>query len=161
MADFQERFPDVYENIKAIRGANYFFFNVPTSYKPRSYAESLGALLHLASFNTSTQIQFFEPAMNCDCTTPNSPSGVTVRQPVGRRSDGAVKTKSYNMEILLVECGPKDEGPNGTKILTDGFKIAKGLEDIYDYIMNEVRLNGGDITEAQDELECQDAEFNL
>ncbi|KAF9186201.1 hypothetical protein BGZ49_004216 [Haplosporangium sp. Z 27] len=80
-------------------------------------------------------------------------SGACNRQSIGRRCDGVATTKANNIEILLVECGPKDSGPNGTKTLADGFKIAKGLKDSYDYIMNEVTLNGGDITEAQREIE--------
>ncbi|KAF9084543.1 hypothetical protein BGX27_003764 [Mortierella sp. AM989] len=80
-------------------------------------------------------------------------SGADNRQSGGRRSDGVATTKNNNIEILLIECGPKDNGPNGTKTLADGFKIAKGLKDIYDFIMNEVSLNGGDIAEAMEKIE--------
>ncbi|KAF9578321.1 hypothetical protein BGW38_005939, partial [Lunasporangiospora selenospora] len=57
------------------------------------------------------------------------------KQQVGRKVDGLVSCISPPFEMLVVEAANVDNGPQGTKAMTDTLKLSKTMKDMFDSIL--------------------------
>ncbi|KAG0294124.1 hypothetical protein BGZ96_001746 [Linnemannia gamsii] len=63
------------------------------------------------------------------------------RQLMGRKVDGLIRCVTVGLEICVMEAAKSDNGPNGTKALSDTRKLAKSMKDMYDTIHRESLVN--------------------
>ncbi|KAF9178284.1 hypothetical protein BGZ50_007843 [Haplosporangium sp. Z 11] len=64
----------------------------------------------------------------------NKDRELDTRHALGRKIDGLITCGEGQYEIGAVEIGKTDEGTTGTKVLSDGRKLAKLLKDMFDTI---------------------------
>ncbi|KAG0238861.1 hypothetical protein BGW42_000022 [Actinomortierella wolfii] len=63
------------------------------------------------------------------------------KQGQGRKVDGVVAAYETRQELCVIEAARADNGPNGTKALTDTRKLAKSLKDMHDHIRSRTSTN--------------------
>ncbi|KAF8923991.1 hypothetical protein BGZ58_002310 [Dissophora ornata] len=62
----------------------------------------------------------------------NQTRDITSAKAFGRKVDGIFASRHSSKEYGAIEVGKKDEGAAGSKVLTDGLKIAKIMKDMFD-----------------------------
>ncbi|KAG0364617.1 hypothetical protein BC939DRAFT_445601 [Gamsiella multidivaricata] len=64
-----------------------------------------------------------------------------VKQQCGRKADGIVKSATKSYELAIMEATKIENGPQGTKAMTDTVKLGKMMKDCFDLIRRNSRTD--------------------
>ncbi|KAF9956060.1 hypothetical protein BGZ65_003003 [Modicella reniformis] len=64
-----------------------------------------------------------------------------VKQQCGRKADGIVKSATKAYELAIMEAAKIENGPQGTKAMTDTIKLGKMMKDCFDLIRRNSRTD--------------------
>ncbi|KAG0236841.1 hypothetical protein BGW41_000312 [Actinomortierella wolfii] len=100
-----------------------------------------GFLGHFFSSQGVLEYQPGEFSLKASALRKNKARTLESKQGQGRKVDGVVAAYETRQELCVIEAARADNGPNGTKALTDTRKLAKSLKDMHDHIRSRTSTN--------------------
>ncbi|KAK3809580.1 MAG: hypothetical protein J3Q66DRAFT_391811 [Benniella sp.] len=98
------------------------------------YRENPRAILNHI-FNDPPVIKYEPGEVHCQASAHRKNKNhrsTQIRQQCGRKADGIMKCADLPYELVVIEVAKLENGPNGTKALTDTVKLAKMMKDLFD-----------------------------
>ncbi|KAG0229499.1 hypothetical protein BGW41_003009 [Actinomortierella wolfii] len=102
-----------------------------------------GFLGHFLSSKGTLEYQPGEASLKASAWRKNKGRGLESKQGQGRKVDGIVSSYETRLELCVIEAARVDNGPTGTKALTDSRKLAKSMKDMHDLIRSRSSTNIG------------------
>ncbi|KAF9945946.1 hypothetical protein BGZ70_003479 [Mortierella alpina] len=115
-------------------------FQVQSRKSESWFRENLWAGLH-DIFNVLDALNYEPGEIHCQASARRKNrdrESTQTKQQVGRKADGLVSAVEPACELLIVEGANIDNGPQGTKAMTDTLKLAKMMKDMFDVILEKV-----------------------
>ncbi|KAG0236366.1 hypothetical protein B0O80DRAFT_232192 [Mortierella sp. GBAus27b] len=95
-------------------------------------------------FNVPEVIKYQPGEVCCDASGRRKNDQRTsplVKQQYGRKADGIVKSATKMYELAIMEATKIENGPQGTKAMTDTVKLGKMMKDCFDHIRRNSRID--------------------
>jgi len=95
-------------------------------------------------FNIPEMIRLQPGEINCEASGRRKNEQRTsplVKQQCGRKADGIIKSAAESYELAIMEAAKIENGPQGTKAMTDTIKLGKMMKDCFDLVRRSSRTD--------------------
>ena len=140
-AAFCDEVHSLVDRLRSIYKRN--LYRLPEKQTEAWYRENHWSILNDV-FNIPEAIRYQPGEVNCEASGRRKNEQRTsslVKQQCGRKADGIIKGTTETYELAIMEAANVENGPQGTKAMTDTVKLGKMMKDCFDLIRRNSRTD--------------------